>query len=357
MCIQDSNNDATPTMLDMNFAVIGTPGSGKTSFMRKALGLPENTTSAQCHRKWTIDNTPYVVRFVEMLIDDIRMKPGNVIEWPKTANDAPVPRIDGAITIYDVTVKESLAGVPDMMSAYSPWRVKCVCCETTLTTFVGILSKAHVPFVLVACKCDQHPAHREVDPSVVEQKAKSFLGDVRVFQSSASSPDTQRECLTFMTKAVIAAKRREWPYFVSRTSKRGLSYYVRPSKHLHKKYVHAIDFAISSITSIYSTAKSELFGCAIHSQGHVAKTRTCQLRDLGAIPTWFDRRQGSSLQTKRCQQNLFQRRRITGIRFARDQRPRFGHSSKYHVRKAVRREWLHVRPASGPLTRAAYVEE
>jgi hypothetical protein len=357
MCIQDSNNDATPTMLDMNFAVIGTPGSGKTSFMRKALGLPENTTSAQCHRKWTIDNTPYVVRFVEMLIDDIRMKPGNVIEWPKTANDAPIPRIDGAITIYDVTVKESLAGVPDMMSAYSSRRVERVCCCITLTRSVGILSKAHVPFVLVACKCDQHPAHREVDPSVVEQKAKSFLGDVRVFQSSAGSPDTQRECLTFMTKAVIAAKRREWPFFVSRTSKRGLSYTLRPSEYFHTDLYLIIDYCNSSFTSIYSTAKSKLFGCAIHSQGHVAKTRTCQLRDLGAIPTWFDRRQGSSLQTKRCQQNLFQRRRITGIRFARDQRPRFGHSSKYHVRKAVRREWLHVRPASGPLTRAAYVEE
>jgi hypothetical protein len=83
-----------------------------------------------------------------------------------------------------------------------------------LTVFVGILAKAHVPFVLVACKCDQHPAHREVDPSVVEQKAKSFLGDVRVFQSSSSSADTQRECLTFVTRAVIAAKRREWPYYV-----------------------------------------------------------------------------------------------------------------------------------------------
>jgi hypothetical protein len=73
------------------------------------------------------------------------------------------------------------------------------------------LSKAQVPFILVACKCDQHPAHREVDPAVVEQKAKQFLGEVRVFQSSSASPDTQRECLTFMTRAVIAAKRREWP--------------------------------------------------------------------------------------------------------------------------------------------------
>ncbi|KAF1916990.1 ras guanine nucleotide exchange factor domain-containing protein [Ampelomyces quisqualis] len=182
----DSNNDATPTMLDMNIAVIGAPRSGKTSFMRKALGLHNATPPAHCRRKWTIDGIPYAVRLVELKIDDVHATTGNVIEWPTTANETAVPRIDGAVTIYDVTGKESLEGVPDMMS---------------------ILSKAQVPFVLVACKCDQHPAHREVDPAVVEQKAKSFLGDVRVFQSSAASGDTQRECLTFMARAVIAAKR------------------------------------------------------------------------------------------------------------------------------------------------------
>jgi hypothetical protein len=106
-------------MLDMNIAIIGAPASGKTTFMRKALGLPETTPPSGCHRKWTMDGTPYVVRFVELRIDDIHVKPGNMIEWPKTAHGAAVPRIDGAITVYDVTVKESLAGVPDMMSEYA----------------------------------------------------------------------------------------------------------------------------------------------------------------------------------------------------------------------------------------------
>jgi hypothetical protein len=82
------------------------------------------------------------------------------------------------------------------------------------TARADVLSIAEVPFVLVACKCDQHPAHREVNLAVVEQKAKKFLGEVRMFQSSASSPDTQRECLTFMTRAVIAAKRRKWPWLI-----------------------------------------------------------------------------------------------------------------------------------------------
>lgn len=106
-------------MLDMNIALIGAPGTGKTTFMQKALGLADTTPPTQCHRKWTIENIPYMVRFVELKIDDVHVKPGNVIEWPKAADDAAPPRIDGAITMYDVTVKESLAGVPEMMSQCS----------------------------------------------------------------------------------------------------------------------------------------------------------------------------------------------------------------------------------------------
>jgi hypothetical protein len=113
---EDSNVDAAPPMLDMNIAVIGAAAVGKTTFMQKALGLPDTTPTTQCHRKWTMDGIPYHVRLVELKIDDIHAKPGNTIEWPKTANGMAVPRVDGAITVYDVTVKESLASVPDMMS-------------------------------------------------------------------------------------------------------------------------------------------------------------------------------------------------------------------------------------------------
>lgn len=78
-----------------------------------------------------------------------------------------------------------------------------------LTMFADTFNKAQLPFILVACKCDQHPAHREVDPSVVEHKAKSFIGDVSVFQTSESSPEAHRACLSVITRAAIAAKRRK----------------------------------------------------------------------------------------------------------------------------------------------------
>jgi hypothetical protein len=72
-----------------------------------------------------------------------------------------------------------------------------------------VLSKASLPAILVACKCDHHPAHRDVDVAVVEKKAKQFLPDVNVFQTSQASPETQKGCLSVITRAVIASKRRE----------------------------------------------------------------------------------------------------------------------------------------------------
>ncbi|KAI8934771.1 hypothetical protein NX059_008459 [Plenodomus lindquistii] len=181
-----ANSDSALTMQDINIAIIGATGAGKSTFTRRALGLSDKTASSNCVRKWTIDGTAYMVRFLEMSIDDLHAGERNTVAWPATMHDIATPRMDGAVTIYDVTSQDSLAKVPQTLN---------------------ILSKAHLPFILAACKCDQHPAHREVDPSVVEQKAKSFIGDISVFQTSESSPESHRGCLSVITRAAIAAKR------------------------------------------------------------------------------------------------------------------------------------------------------
>jgi len=173
-------------MLDINIAVVGAPGSGKSSLIRKALGLPDKTPVHMCQRKWTIENTPYTVRLLEMQADDVQAGERNAIEWPKKIGDTVLPRIDGVITMYDVTNPESLPMIPDLLN---------------------IVSKAHLPFTLLAWKCDQHPAHRSLDPADIDKKAKQFVGDFRTFQSSETATDTQRECIAFLTRAIIAAKR------------------------------------------------------------------------------------------------------------------------------------------------------
>ncbi|KAF2273354.1 ras GEF [Westerdykella ornata] len=186
MLTQPRTYDSVSTMQDLNIAVIGARGTGKSMFIRRALNLPQPITSAISSRKMRIDEGYYVVRFLEIGFNDIHIGELNHVKWPETVADYATPRIDGVVTIYDVTDQESLVRVPEMLS---------------------VLSKNSMPFVLVATKCDQHPAHRDVDPAVVEEKAKSFLGDIKAFQTSEATPDVDKRCLAVITRDAIAAKR------------------------------------------------------------------------------------------------------------------------------------------------------
>ncbi|KAF2017060.1 ras GEF [Aaosphaeria arxii CBS 175.79] len=179
-------SDTATAMHDINIAVIGARGTGKSVFTQRALNLQHPPSSPISTRKMTIDGGYYVVRFLEMNFTDVHVDDRNDIKWPETIDSLATPRIDGAVIIYDVTSRESLTRVPEMLNT---------------------LSKTSLPFVLVACKCDHHPAHREVHPETIEQKAKSFLGDINTFQTSEDKPETQRGCLSVITRAVIAAKR------------------------------------------------------------------------------------------------------------------------------------------------------
>lgn len=102
-------------MQDINVAVLGARASGKSTFIRHALNLPSAGPGAVCTRKMTIDGGLYVVRFLEMSINDVQVRDQNSINWPDTLEDQLTPRIDGAITIYDVTSEQSLARVPEIL--------------------------------------------------------------------------------------------------------------------------------------------------------------------------------------------------------------------------------------------------
>lgn len=186
--------DTTLAMADLTIAVLGAPATGKSTLIRCALGLPEDTPAASCVRPWTVDGAPYLLRLLELPMHAVRPASPNparlsarhALAWPKTIDGMATPRIDAAVTVYDVTARDSLADVPEML---------------------GLLASARLPVVLAACKCDQPPAHRQVDPTVVEQKAKSFIGDIAVFQTSHATPDSHRACIAAIAHAALAARR------------------------------------------------------------------------------------------------------------------------------------------------------
>ncbi|OCL08956.1 ras GEF, partial [Glonium stellatum] len=182
------NDTTTTTMQDINIGVIGAHGVGKSSFIRRALS-PQSITSPNIgSRKMLIDGASYVVRLLELSFSEIYTGEGNCIKWPDTIDDYATPRIDGAVMIYDVTSMESLDRVPDTLNA---------------------LHKAYLPSILVAWKCDNHPAHRAVDPSRVDHEAKSLYADINTFQTHDSSTDSQKRCLPVILRLVTSARRAQ----------------------------------------------------------------------------------------------------------------------------------------------------
>ncbi|KAJ4297702.1 hypothetical protein N0V90_005597 [Kalmusia sp. IMI 367209] len=113
--VGSGNSDSASAMQDINVAVLGARGSGKSTFIRRALNLPNVGAGAVCTRKMTIDGGLYLVRFLEMSINDVQIRDHTCIGWPETVEDVVTPRIDGAVTIYDVTSDKSLARVPEIL--------------------------------------------------------------------------------------------------------------------------------------------------------------------------------------------------------------------------------------------------
>ncbi|KAF2143266.1 uncharacterized protein K452DRAFT_297029 [Aplosporella prunicola CBS 121167] len=202
----DASPDADSDALDINIGVIGDGRVGKSLFIDRAFDLRNSSTRRSASRRMSVDGTVYTVRLLEIPFADVNIEHDDRLVWPDTIDGQAAPRIDGALMLYDVMNQESLAQVPGMLN---------------------VVHKTALPCVLVGCKCDNHPAHRQVDPAVVEQRAKALVGDLPAFQSSDGAPDSQRLCLNVMLRSILAA-RQEPPRLTPGARRRANSSALRP---------------------------------------------------------------------------------------------------------------------------------
>jgi hypothetical protein len=98
--------------------VVGAGKVGKSTFIKQALDLEEMPATPFTSRKVQMDGTVYVVRLIEVNYGDLDLDDEKCICWPDTVGNTPVPHIDGAFTLYDVTCKDSLLQVPETLSEY-----------------------------------------------------------------------------------------------------------------------------------------------------------------------------------------------------------------------------------------------
>ena len=109
-----SSQSQPPLMRELNFAVLGGDGAGKSTFIRYALDLKRPATSPISSKKISLDGDTFFVNLAEVSIKEIDVVAGH-IQWPKALEDQVVPHIDGFLGIYDVTELKSIRDIPKVL--------------------------------------------------------------------------------------------------------------------------------------------------------------------------------------------------------------------------------------------------
>lgn len=104
------------TLPDVNLLILGAAGVGKTTFVQNALELAAPPSSHIVAKNINIEGRPCVVRLIELPIEDVEIKEDNAITWPSTVDGARIPRVDGVLTLYDISDKASFEDVPETLS-------------------------------------------------------------------------------------------------------------------------------------------------------------------------------------------------------------------------------------------------
>ncbi|KAK1996151.1 RasGEF domain-containing protein [Colletotrichum falcatum] len=172
-------------MESLNIAVIGASGVGKSSFVQRVLGLSRPPITNASSVRMVVDNVTYGVTLIELDLEYFELNPLQPIQWPKQINGHIVPRVDGALILFDVMNKESMKELPQTIAA---------------------LTKSGLPAVLIANKCDHPESERQVDSQRVANH-EYFKSCVGVFNLSTSSPERARSCLNTTLKAAIANRK------------------------------------------------------------------------------------------------------------------------------------------------------
>jgi len=105
-------------MSDINIAIIGSAGVGKSTLIQRALSLRALPTSIASSLRMSVDNVVYTVSLIELDLESFDIVPDRRIEWPKQINGHIVPRMDGALLLYDVMNRESIAELPQTLSIF-----------------------------------------------------------------------------------------------------------------------------------------------------------------------------------------------------------------------------------------------
>jgi GTPase SAR1 family protein len=190
-------------MESLNIAIIGATGVGKSSFVQRVLGLTRPPISNASSARMVVDNVTYGVTLLELDLEYFDMNPSQPIQWPKQINGHIVPRVDGALILYDVMNRDSIVELPETIGTSM-----LLFNQTSYANQSAALTNSGLPAILVACKCDNPETSRQVDTNGVANH-DLFKSCIATYNISVNVPESARSCLATILKAVVANRKGE----------------------------------------------------------------------------------------------------------------------------------------------------
>ncbi|GAB1313231.1 Ras guanine nucleotide exchange factor A [Madurella fahalii] len=189
---KESLSDVNPTpwfehaknvMEPINIAVIGAEGVGKSTFIQHLRRATRPTALNITTLRPEVDGTQYLVTLVELDLEGIELDPNQPVQWPRQIGGHMMPRMDGAMILYDGMNEKSTREVPPIMAA---------------------LANSSLPTLLVATKCD---APQELRQSDLSGLASAFPTCAGHYRTSSNAPGSARECLQAMLRTTLNVRR------------------------------------------------------------------------------------------------------------------------------------------------------
>ncbi|KAL8990892.1 MAG: hypothetical protein Q9169_008003, partial [Polycauliona sp. 2 TL-2023] len=168
-------------MPQIALAVVGTPGSGKSTFIQHALDLKKTPTSTVSSKKVSLEGVVSLLRIHEFNIEAVDTGHEGTLQWPQPGGEEIACRIDGTVIIYSISDASSTKMIP---------------------SFLRTCAKSGMPTVLVCSNCDVPSKLRQVDSQTTEQLRSGVVGNIQVYQSSIKAPDSHKRCLSFVLRNI-----------------------------------------------------------------------------------------------------------------------------------------------------------
>lgn len=98
---------------------------GKSTFIKAALDLNHLPGSRAAEKRIPYESSPYMLRLLELDLDDIDTNHDGTIDWPERVEDRLMPKIDGALALYSCQEASSIKDLRDMLSESSLLPAAC----------------------------------------------------------------------------------------------------------------------------------------------------------------------------------------------------------------------------------------